>query len=473
MPVTPLRFPMTNVDKAWLEMDSATNLMIINGVMLFQDQLDFEVLKQTLAERFVGKYERFRQRVVAGPGGQLYWEDDPNFDIRAHVRRYALPYPANMATLQTVVSAIINEPLDRSKPLWRFLHIENVEGGCAIIARMHHCIGDGIAMIKVLIDMTGATPEESLLPVPPALPQRYRSPAGPVRSMLHLAKGAAKTGIKVAQTVASQTVQTIDNPRHPLDVAMSVGVISAASAAILAKLVILPPDRDSVFKGELGAIKRVVWSPPIDLDRVKRIGKALDATVNDVLVAAMAGTLRKYMVIAGDDPALGDLTAMVPVNLRTEHDTRQLGNAFALVFLSLPVSLESPRDRLVATKRHMDVLKNSPEPFLVYQILGVIGTLPLDLARQATTWFSAKASAVMTNVPGPRQQLYFAGKPLQNLIFWVPQSGKIGLGISIFSYRGIVTLGLMIDERLVLDPQLLMDGYEDELLLLEECAAAL
>jgi diacylglycerol O-acyltransferase / wax synthase len=121
----------------------------------------------------------------------------------------------------------------------------------------------------------------------------------------------------------------------------------------------------------------------------------------------------------------------------------------------------------------MDVLKNSPEPFLVYQILGAIGTLPRDLARQATTWFSGKASAVLTNVPGPRQQLYFAGKPLQNLIFWVPQSGEIGLGISIFSYRGFVTLALMIDDRLVADPQLIMDGYEDELLLLEECAAAL
>jgi hypothetical protein len=99
--------------------------------------------------------------------------------------------------------------------------------------------------------------------------------------------------------------------------------------------------------------------------------------------------------------------------------------------------------------------------------------LPLDLARQATSWFSAKGSAVLTNVPGPREQRYFAGKPLQNLIFWVPQSGEIGLGISIFSYHGSVTLGLMIDERLVSDPQLIMDGYEDELLLLEECAVTL
>ena len=97
MTAKPRRVPMSNVDKAWLEMDSATNLMIINGVMLFDEKLDFEDLKAILAERFVAKYERFHQRVVMGTGGRLYWEDDPHFDIRAHVRRYALPEPGDMA----------------------------------------------------------------------------------------------------------------------------------------------------------------------------------------------------------------------------------------------------------------------------------------------------------------------------------------------------------------------------------------
>ena len=122
------------------------------------------------------------------------------------------------------------------------------------------------------------------------------------------------------------------------------------------------------------------------------------------------------------------------------------------MFLSLPVSMADAYDRLMMTKRHMDVLKNSPEPFLVYQILGVIGTLPGDVAKQTTSWFAAKASAVLTNVPGPRQQIYFAGMPLKDMIFWVPQSGNIGLGISIFSYNGKVMLGLMVDEHLVREP---------------------
>ena len=462
----PRRVLMSNVDKAWLEMDTATNLMIINGIMLFDAELDFDELKQVLEERFVRKYARFRQRVVSGPGGKLYWEDDPHFDIRAHVRRYALPEPADIATLQTLVSAIINEPLDRRKPLWRYLYIEKVDGGSAIIARLHHSIADGMALVKVLLDMTGVTPEASLHVLQPTPAEPPHAPRSPAVGLLGLATGAVTASYHLARAVASETVQTLENPRHPLEVARSAGIISAASAAILAKLLILPPDRRSVFKGELGAIKRVLWSPPVELVRVKEIGKRLDATINDILVAAVAGALRRYMLEHGDDPALGDIYTTVPVNLRAPENN-ELGNQFGLVFLSLPVSLADPMDRLVATKRHMDVLKNSPEAFLVCQILGVIGTLPLDLAKQATAWFSTKASAVLTNVPGPRQQIYFAGKPLKNLMFWVPQTGEVGLGISIISYNGQVTLGIMLDEHLVARPELIMEGFEEELMLLE------
>jgi diacylglycerol O-acyltransferase len=265
MTAKPRRVPMSNVDKAWLEMDGATNLMIINGVMLFEEKIEFEDLKAILAERFVAKYERFRQRVVMGSGGRLYWEDDPHFDIRAHVRRYALPEPGDIATLQTVVSAIVNEPLDRRKPLWRYMLIENVEGGSAILARLHHCIGDGIALIRVLLDMTGPSAGESLQLPHVTVPRRLAP--SPLNQLRRLTRTAIKTSISATQSLANGVLQTLENPSHPLEVARSAGIISAASAAILAKLLLLPPDRPSVFKGDLGAIKRVVWSRPFSLRR--------------------------------------------------------------------------------------------------------------------------------------------------------------------------------------------------------------
>ncbi len=462
------RVPMNSVDKAWFEMDSSTNLMIINGLMWFEGKVDYDVFTHVLENRFIERYERFQQRIVTGPDGRLYWERDPHFDIRAHVRRIALPEPRTQETLQTLLSSVINEPLDRRKPLWRFFLVEEVEGGTVLFGRIHHCIGDGIALIRVLLDMTSESLDDSVrfaMEAPPPLPRASRR-RGMLGRISRTVKGVAKTSVEISKTMVTQTLLTIEDNKHPVEVVKSLGILSATSAAILAKLIILPADRRSVFKGELGAIKRVVWSKPLDLAQIKAIGRAHNATINDVLVAAVAGALRDYMLHVGDDPTKGDINAMVPVNLRPLDKAIELNNMFALVYLPLPVSLADPVARLKATKYQMDVLKSSPEPMLVYQILGVIGNLPLDVAKQATMWFSSKASAVLTNVPGPRQQIFFAGRPLRQIMFWVPQSGEISMGISIISYNGEVTLGLMVDENLIEDPQLIMERFAHQFELL-------
>jgi len=462
------RVPMNSVDKAWFEMDSSTNLMIINGLMWFEGKVDYDVFTHVLENRFIERYERFQQRIVTGPDGRLYWERDPHFDIRAHVRRIALPEPRTQETLQTLLSSVINEPLDRRKPLWRFFLVEEVEGGTVLFGRIHHCIGDGIALIRVLLDMTSESLDDSVrfaMEAPPPLPRSSRR-RGMLGRISRTVKGVAKTSVEISKTMVTQTLLTIEDNKHPVEVVKSLGILSATSAAILAKLIILPADRRSVFKGELGAIKRVVWSKPLDLAQIKAIGRAHNATINDVLVAAVAGALRDYMLHVGDDPTKGDINAMVPVNLRPLDKAIELNNMFALVYLPLPVSLADPVARLKATKYQMDVLKSSPEPMLVYQILGVIGNLPLDVAKQATMWFSSKASAVLTNVPGPRQQIFFAGRPLRQIMFWVPQSGEISMGISIISYNGEVTLGLMVDENLIEDPQLIMERFAHQFELL-------
>jgi WS/DGAT/MGAT family acyltransferase len=470
------RTAVSSVDKAWFEMDSATNLMIINGLMWFDGKVDYDLFTEILESRFIQRYERFRQRIVTGLDGRLYWEPDLHFDLRAHVRRIALPEPRTQEGLQALISSVINEPLDRRKPLWRFFLIEDVEERTVLFGRIHHCIGDGIALIRVLLDMTSESLEDSLrielASDAPAMRRRRRRHSL-IGSTLRSAHSLAQSSIGISKTLVSQTFMTIENPNHPIKVARSLGVISAASAAILAKLLILPSDRKTVFKGELGAIKRVVWSCPLDLARIKAIGRAFDATINDVLVSAVAGALREYMLACGDDPNAGDINAMVPVNLRPLDQATELGNCFALVYLPLPISLPDPAARLKATKHHMDVLKQSPEPLLVYQILGLIGNLPLDIAKQATMWFSSKASAVLTNVPGPRQQIYFAGLPLRQLMFWVPQSGEISMGISIISYNGEVTLGLMVDEKLVKEPQVIMERFAQQFELLAERAGAI
>ena len=196
----------------------------------------------------------------------------------------------------------------------------------------------------------------------------------------------------------------------------------------------------------------------------------MNATINDVLVPAVAGALRRYLLEQGDPARSGDMRAMVPVNLRDPKAGIKLGNQFALVYLNLPVSIAEPSGRLLAVKHQMDVLKSSPEPMIVYQLLNIIGLLPGAIAGEVTTWFSTKASAVLTNVPGPRQTLYFAGKALKRIMFWVPQSGEIGLGISIISYDGKVTLGIVADEGLVSNPEAILQAFQAEFTQLAEFA---
>lgn len=471
------RAPMSSVDKAWFEMDSDTNLMIINGLMWFDGKLDYELLTKVLEHRFIRRYERFRQRVVTGIDGRLYWEIDPHFDLRSHVHHLALPEPHTLERFQALISSLISEPLDRRKPLWRFFLIEEVDGGSVLFGRIHHCIGDGIALIRVLLDMTSDTLEDSMrVDIEKGESSYRRRPQNALNQLMRTARSLARSSVDAGKTLAGQALLTLEDPQHLLKVARSLGLISAAGAAILAKLLLLPPDRKTVFKGELSAIKRVVWSQPLDLMRIKAIGRAFNATVNDVLVAAVAGALRDYMLQVGDNPDAGDINAMVPVNLRPLEpvnlrpleEATELGNRFALVYLPLPISLPDPVARLKATKRHMDILKQSPEPFLVYQILGLIGNLPGDIAKQATLWFSSKASAVLTNVPGPRQPIYFAGQPLRKLMFWVPQAGEISMGISIISYHGEVMLGLMVDEKLVPDPRSIMEHFVQQFELLAQ-----
>ena len=285
---------------------------------------------------------------------------------------------------------------------------------------------------------------------------------GPFKPLVSVTRTAAGGVTKAAGLAYRETRQSIEDPGRVLDAAKAGSIITAASAAVLTRLVVIPPDRPSVYRGELGTTKQVVWSDPFSLAEVKRIGKTLGGTVNDVLISVLTGALRDYMILVGEDPDAGDLRAMVPVNLRAPDAPLELGNQFGLVYLSLPITIADPLQRLYEVKRRMDILKSSPESILTFQVLNALGRMPGDLATTATSYFASKASAVLTNVPGPQETLYLAGAPLRQLMFWVPQSGDIGLGLSIISYDGTVSVGIVVDEKLVEEPELILDFYLQE-----------
>lgn len=461
---------MSNVDTAWLHMDRPTNLMMITSFMTFDEPLDYDRLAAVLERRLL-TFDRFRQKVVepVTPFGNVTWEEDRAFDLRAHLHRIALPAPGDKAALQEVMSDLISTPLDRSKPLWQFHLIENYGNGCVVAGRLHHCIADGIALMRVLLSMTDLTPDGDLRQAPEDTSAQngdYR-PRGLLNSVASLPSSLTKSAWHMTGSVARQGVETAKRPRRLVD-ALSFG---AKGTLTLGEMALLPPDPANLFKGDLGALKRLAWTDPLPLPEVKRTAKALGATINDLMLTAVSGALRRYLQ-ERNQPVDGlSFRALVPVNLRPMTEELRLGNRFGMVFLPLPVGIADRMDRLASVKKEMDALKASTEPIVVYGVLGLMGMTPQEIEDLFVAFFGSKATSVMTNVPGPQLPLYLAGKQMREIMAWVPQSGRLGLGVSILSYNGTIMVGVNTDENHVPNPERIVTHFYIEYESLKELAA--
>ena len=450
---------MSYADHAWLRMDQPDNLMIITGMMTCDAPLELAELKAKIA-LMVLRFRRFRQRMRASrlPFRRPYWEDDPNFDLDAHVQPITLPEPADKRVLQELISLIMGRPLDYDRPLWMFYLVENYLGGSALIGRMHHSIADGIALMQVLLSMTELSP-----PVGPA--------DGPETDGAQ-PETAPPTKLlpRTSQTAAVDTSEwalhdLIDEGRKLLadrEYARLRARQGFKFAAAVGRVALRWPDPPSLFKGPLSTSKRAAWSEPIDLAQVKQIGKSLQATVNDVLLATLAGALGRYLDEVDPQAELQKIRGIIPVNLRPLELDDDLGNKFGLVFLSLPIGVADPLERLLRVKKNMDDLKSSVEPAATFVVLNVLGAMPDPVEELATRFFDTKGTAIITNVPGPQMPLYLTGVRIKNLMAWVPQSSRISLGMSLISYDGQVWLGVATDEGLVPDPETIVANFQLE-----------
>ncbi len=448
------RVPMASIDAAWLGMEDPTNLMMVTGVMALAGPVDRKRLR-LLLDRRLRPFRRFHQKVVRprSRGSLPHWQDDEHFEIDNHVSHIGLPAPGSEAELRDMVSDLMSVPLDFSKPLWHMHVIDGYNGGSVVLARVHHSIADGIALVRVMLSLTDESPN----PKPTRTPTKEAAPG--FRLPLDWLPAAVGRGLAGGQDL-------IANPDRALDIAR----IGAQGAYRLGRIVLLPPDPPTPFKGQLGRRKRAAWSEPVPLDDFKAIGKAFGATVNDVLVATATGALRRYMEKRGQRTAGIAIRALVPVNLRPADQAHKMGNAFGLVFLTLPIGIADPARRLRAIKKEMDELKSSPEALVSFGVLSLMGLAPVEVEQLGLRFFGSKATAVLTNVPGPRQALYMAGRKIDKVMFWVPQSGHMGLGISILSYAGGVMLGIATDAGLVPDPERIVEGFRVEFEALSKAA---
>jgi WS/DGAT/MGAT family acyltransferase len=455
--------PLDPVDTAWLHMEDPTNLMMVTGIYVFDRPLDLARLKATALHRMADRFPRLTH-VVKPDGSGATWEPDPTFDIDAHIHRVALPVPGDTRVLREMVSDLMSTPLDFTKPLWQFHLLENYGEGCVVLLRIHHCIGDGVALVHVMLSSTDAVPNAPWPVAPPAAHSHAAHPRNRITSLIDGVNSIVKRTRRATDTLIQEGVESVLHPSHLLEMAQDL----SEGASILTKLLLKAPDPETVLKGRLGTSKRAAWSAPIPLDEVKAVGKAHHATVNDILVTAVAGAIRRYLLERGESIEGIEINAMVPVNLRPPGDADLLGNRFGLIYLGLPVGTSDPGERLLIVKEQMDELKRSPEPFVVFQILAALGVAPKEIADLMVEMFGKKSTAVLTNVIGPKTPIWFAGERVRTAMFWVPQSGRMGIGVSIFSYAGEVVIGVGSDARLVPDPDAITAAFAKEFAMLKE-----
>jgi len=454
---------MSSVDTAWLRMDGPGNSMMIVSVTATETPVrpaDFRRMAET---RFLC-FPRFRHRPASDPLGAS-WVEDENFDIDAHLVDAVLEEPAGQAELEGLVSELAGTPLDPSRPMWQVHFIARYRGGSAWIMRIHHCYADGIAMIRVLLSMTGQDSGPALAGRAEAERRAGRRGPSDLLSVAAWIDQLSQPASDIVENLLAEGTRLIESgvhqafhPQRAAQMASQAGEM----ASELAKVVALPDDPDTPLRGHLSGEKRVAWTVPLPLDEVKTVGRALDCSVNDVLMSTAAGALGSYLREQGFDTEDLVIRASVPVNLRMAEEPLTLGNKFGLVFVDMPVGIRNPLQRVYAMHESMTRLKGSMQPAMSLLTLGILGFMPAVVQTPAIDLFSRKASAVVSNVPGPQAPLYLCGQRISEMYFWVPQSGTIGTGLSVLTYAGQVYFGVIGDRQVVPDPHGIADRFGPE-----------
>jgi diacylglycerol O-acyltransferase len=482
---------MSAQDALWLTMDRPNNLMVIDVVAVLAGVPSGDQLRAAFSSLLV-RHPVFGRR-AARRGTSWRWVDDPEFDVARHVVEVPLPAGAGMAEVQRYVAAQRSVSFDRDHPLWSAallapVVLDDGTSGSAMVTRFHHAIADGVRLTQVMLGMldpdfasavpkvarsgAGGLPALSGEAMGASVAEIVRVTGAATASAAVLVTGAAKGAVgsvghvvtdpRAAATSAASTLAAgIGLVRHPdrlVDALEVLGVDDHRTmndVTSVGKLVVGGTPR-TVWTGRPGQTKAVAWSSPIPLDDVKSAARRHRATLNDVLVAALAGALRTYLAGRGDD--VDEVVWMVPVNLKPFSDElpEDLGNHFALVMLDMPLTGATRSARIRDLRHRMQRIKHSDEPVLTFGLQRTISMSPARMATALTNFFANKAVGVLTNVPGPTRALEFDGIPVRQVIGFAPCSGDQPLTATIFTYAGTVTVGFASDADLVPDPQTLV-----------------
>lgn len=444
---------LSPLDTSFLHVEDEVSHMHIGLVSLFEGPPPSHDEFLARLEAKLHRAPRYRQRVRFVPleAGRPVWHDDPHFALGYHVRRTALPAPGGDAELRTLVGRVMSQQLDRSRPLWELWVAEGLsDGRWALISKLHHAMVDGLSgssLLALLLD------EERDAPAPEPVPWRPASEPG----------GAALLAAALADRVRSPWIEiraAVDALGDPAGLARQAAhtVPGLAAYAGLAR-----PPAPSALNGPLGPHRSWAWTQA-RLAEIREIRRAHPGvTVNDVVLAAIAGGLRTLLAQAGE-PVDRTVRTLVPVSVRADDASGVPDNRVSAMFADLPLGIEDPAARLHAVSEHMLWLKATHET-TAGQMLTAMGGLAPELAlglgaRIATRLPQRSVNTVTTNVPGPQRPLFLAGRRMLEALPYVPLAGHVRIGVAIYSYDGAIVFGVSGDSDGPLDPVVLCRGIE-------------
>jgi len=419
-------------------------------------------------ERATREIPRLRQRVVADPLGLAppRWEVDPHFDLHFHIRRLRAPEPGDERALLDLARPIAMQAFDKDRPLWELVVVDGLEGGrSAVVMKLHHAISDGVGLVR----MTSSLIERSREPGPDEAEQGEDRPpaalpeAGSVgllaRTRDALVWRAQRRGEALRGMVGGATRRAGAFLRAPLEGSRRAAATASSIARVLAPA---SAPLSPIMTGRSLGLRFDTLSLP--LEELKRAGRTLDATVNDVFVAAVAGGLGRYHESLGRP--VDSLRMLMPVNLREGDRGRRAGNQFAPARFEVPVGLADPAARVARIGALVRGQRSEPALPLIEPMTAALGGLPRPLvtalfgAMQKTTDFTT------SNVPGPRFTTYLAGARLERVVPFGPLAGA-AINVTVFSYDGVMHVGIASDPAAVTDPELLLEclrkGFDEVL----------
>jgi WS/DGAT/MGAT family acyltransferase len=460
---------LTGLDASFLHLEDDSTHMHVAGIMTFDGSPPhYDDIVDAIEAR-LHLVPRYRQKLAFVPFGQgrPRWVDDPHFNLRYHVRLTALPEPGSEEQLRRLAGRVFSQALDRDKPLWELWVVEGLDGGerFAICSKTHHALVDGVSGVDIASVLFDTRPDPS---GPPRDPDRRRWLPQPAPSSAQLLGEALVERATMPAEIVRGARALLRAPRRIARAAA--GSVVGLGAMAWAGLSPAPP---TPYNTTVGPHRRFTWVR-MELADVKAIKDSLGGTVNDVMLAIVAGGLSRHLHRRGAQEEGMELKAMVPVSIRADDARGALGNQVAAVMAPLPVGSEEPVTRYELIHHAMDEVKRSGQAVgakALTDLTDLTSFAPPNIVSQASRiavgrrWFNL----VVTNVPGPQFPLYLLGREMQDMIPMVPLAPNQALGVAIMSYNGRIDFGLVGDYDVLYDLDDLAADFE---IALAELAAA-